>query len=129
MMIRRSPGEAYRRIDFDARVAGADPQALVVLCYETIVASLGSALFAHDRHDNRGKSAALTRALSAITALQLGLREEGAVTAALQQFLEGGRRGLLDAAIAFDPQQVAAIRADFQDIARAMAGASPPRAG
>lgn len=127
MMVQRNPGEAYRRIDFDARVAGADPQALVVLCYETVVTALGSALFCHDRADNRGKSAAITRAISAITALQLGLREEGSVSAALQQFLEAGRRGLLDAALAFDPAAVGAIRRDFSEIAQAMAQASRSR--
>lgn len=30
----RDPSEAYRRVDFDARVFGADPRQLVDLCLE-----------------------------------------------------------------------------------------------
>ena len=73
MLALRTPSEAYRRVDFDARVEGADPRTLVMLCYESLVSSLGTALFAHDRGDNRAKSAALTRAVSALTALLLGM--------------------------------------------------------
>lgn len=123
MLALRNPGEAYRRIDFDARVEGADPQALVVLCYETLIAALGSAIFAHERRDNAAKSNALTRAISAITALQLGVRGEAGVAAALHQFLEAGRRTLLDNALSFDSRRIAALRQDFQDIAGALSAA------
>ena len=118
MLALRNPSEAYRRIDFDARVEGADPQALVVLCYETLIAALGSALFAHERRDNAGKSSAITRAISAITALQMGVRGEAGVAAALHQFLEAGRR-----ALHFDTRRVATLRQDFQDIAGALSAA------
>lgn len=123
MLALRNPSEAYRRVDFDARVEGADPQALVVLCYEALIASLGSAIFAHNRKDNRGKSDSVTRALSAITALQLGLRGTEGVAAALRQFLEAGRRTLLDNALNFDPARIAELRQDFQDIAGALSSA------
>ena len=128
MLALRNPSEAYRRIDFDARVEGADPTALVLLCYEALSTALGSALFAAERADNRGKSAAITRALSAVTALQMGVRGEDAVAGALRQFLEATRRQLLDNAIAFDPQGIAALRQDFEDIRSALAGNAGARA-
>lgn len=111
-----SPAEAYRRVDFDARVAGADPQALVALCYEQVVWALGSAGFAHVRGDNRAKSTAITRAVAAITALQLGVSGGGGVADALYQFYESARRALIDNALHFDAEQVAAIRRDFVEI-------------
>ena len=115
-----SPQEAYRRVDFDARVQGADPAQLVALCYEQLIAALGSALFAHERGDNRGKSQALTRALAALTALQLGVEGGDGVAGALRQFYEAARRALLDGVLAFDGAIVRRIQQDFRDIAGAV---------
>jgi flagellar protein FliS len=124
MLASRSPNEAYRRVDFDARVEGADPRHLVGLCYEQLVASLGSALFAQERGDNSLKSQALTRALSAITALQLGVSGEDATAQALRHLYEATRRAVLDSAINFDAATLATIRQDFIEISRAMNAAS-----
>lgn len=120
MLALRDPAEAYRRVDFDARVEGADAQALVTLCYEQVVSALGSAGFAHRRGDNRAKSKAITRALAAITALQLGISGGDGIAAALHQFYESARRALIDNALDFDPEQVAAMRQDFSEIVSAM---------
>lgn len=121
MLALRNPSEAYRRVDFDARVEGADPASLVLLCYETLTAALGSAIFAAERGDNRAKSAAITRALSAVTALQMGVRGEDGVTQAIRVFLEAGRRTVLDSAISFDATRIATLRQDFEDIRAALA--------
>lgn len=107
-------------MDFDARVAVADAQALVALCYEQVVSALGSAAFAHRNSDNRAKSNAITRALAAITALQLGIGGHDGMATALRQFYESARRALIDNALHFDAEQVAAIRQDFAEIAAAM---------
>jgi flagellar protein FliS len=120
MLAIRSPHEAYRRVDFDARVEGADPRQLVGLCYEQLVSSLGSALFAQERSDNSLKSQALTRALSATTALQLGVVGEDATAKALRHLYEAARRAILDSAIRFDAKTLSTIRQDFIEISRAM---------
>lgn len=120
MLLQRNPGEAYRRIDFDARVEGADPHSLVTLCYETLIAALGSAVFAHERGDNPAKSAAMTRALGAVTALKLGISGGTPVAEALHHFLEGARRAILDSALAFDASRIVALRDDFTDISQAL---------
>jgi flagellin-specific chaperone FliS len=120
MLAIRSPHEAYRRVDFDARVNGADPRQLVGLCYEQLVSSLGSAIFAQERGDNSLKSQALTRALSAITALQLGVSGEDGTAQALRHLYEATRRAVLDSAIAFDAGTLTTIRQDFIEISRAM---------
>lgn len=123
MLARLSPHEAYRRVDFDARVNGADPSQLVTLCYEQLVAALGSALFAFERGDNLLKSQSLTRAISAITALQLGVSGDGPVAGALRQLYEAARRSVLDSALEFDSGKIATIRQDFIEIAGALKAA------
>jgi len=126
MLAHRTPDAAYRRVDFDARVTGADPMELVGLCYEHLVAALGSALFAHDRKDNAAKSAALTRAVSALTALQLGVKGTEGVAAALLQFYGAAKSALLDSVLAFDPVRIREVRADILEIASALHGAKTP---
>ena len=83
MLAQRDPNEVYRRIEFDARVCGADPRELVRVCYEQLIGSLGGALIAATRRDNQMKSQTLTRALSALTALQMGVSGDNAVAQAL----------------------------------------------
>jgi flagellar protein FliS len=115
-----SPVEAYRRVDFDARVSGAGPAELVHLCYEHLVAALGTAIHADRNGDNGLKSRSLSRALTAITALHLGVSGESEVAAALNQLYDAARRTVLDSAIAFDARSLAALRADFAEIGQAL---------
>jgi len=123
MLISRSPHEAYRRVDFDARVEGANPGELVKLCYEQLSGALGTAIYAHQQGDNRLKSQSLTRALSAVTALQLGVDGEAAMSGALLQLYNATRRAILDSALDFDTEMMASIRQDFLDILKAMGSA------
>lgn len=123
MLAQRSPHEAYRRVDFDARVAGASSAQLVALCYEQLVGALGTALYAEERGDNALKSQSLTRALSAITALNFGISGQGGVADALRQLYAAARRAILDSALAFNRETLAAIRQDFIDIGKAMQSA------
>ena len=120
MIAQTNPLEAYRRVDFEARVAGADPAQLVLLCYEQLIGSLGSALFAAERGDNAFKSQSLTRALAALTALRLGVSGTGGIAPALLQMFEAARKAVLDSVLAFDPQTIGLIRQDFIEISRAM---------
>ena len=120
MLYSRSPHEAYRRVDFDARVQGANPDELVRLCYEQLTGALGTAIYAHERNDNRLKSQSLTRSLAAITALQLGVDNTNEMSAALNQFYQATRHAILDSALDFDPRTMSTVRQDFIDIAQAM---------
>lgn len=122
MLATRSPQEAYRRVDFDARVSGSGPSELVHICIEHLVAAVGTALHAAETHDNGLKSRSLTRALSAVTALQLGVAGEDGMAAALRQVYEAARRTILDSAIRFDPARLIALRKDFTEIGGALRG-------
>ena len=122
MLLRRDPGEAYRRVDFDARVNGADSRQLVDLCLEQVAGSLGRAIYAHGREDNAAKSAALTRAVAALTALQMGVNPDHPTGPALLQLYASARAAALDCVLRFDTPKLEAIRQDFIDIRQAMMG-------
>ena len=122
MLAQRNPDTAYRRVDFDARVASASPSDLVKLCYEQLVSALGRALIAQDRGDNRMKSEALTRAVSALNALQMGVSGSGDMADALHQLYASARRAVLDSVLAFDAATIGRIRQDFIEISAALTG-------
>ncbi|HKR90789.1 flagellar protein FliS [Novosphingobium sp.] len=123
MLLQQSPGEAYRRVDFDARVTGARPAELVHVCYEHLIGALGTAMHAHEKGDNELKSRSMTRALTAITALQMGVSSEHAVGSALNQLYAAARRTILDNALTFDAGQITTIRNDFTEIGQALRNA------
>lgn len=118
-MAPRNPSAAYRQVEFDARVAGARPEELVLVCYEQAVAALGTALHAARACDNARKSDGLTRALAALTALQLGIDEGNPVAPAVSQWLGASRNRILDSVLAFDAGAIAALREDFKEVAAA----------
>jgi flagellar protein FliS len=120
MLAMRNPREAYRRVDFDARAQGAGPAQLVALCFDQADAALSAALYADAAGDNAAKSHALTRALSAIVALQLGVAGNEGVASALHRFYDGMRHTLLDSAIRFDAEAIAAARSDLAEVAQAL---------
>ena len=123
MLALRNPHEAYRRVDFDARIEGASPAQLVALCFEQADAALASAMFAHQAGNNHGKSQSVTKALAAITALRLGVSGEEGVAAALRQFYASVRRALLNSALDFNAATIAELRRDLSEIAGALTSA------
>lgn len=123
----QSPAEAYRKIDFDARIAGADPEQLVLVCYEQLSTALGSAIHSAQTGDNARKSAALTRALAALTALQLGLDHAHPIAASLSTLYDSARHTVLDSVIQFDATALARLKRDVSEIAEALRGAAHVR--
>ena len=57
MLALRDPHDAYRRVEFDARVASARPEQLVALCFQELATALGSAIRSHELGDNQRRSA------------------------------------------------------------------------
>ncbi|WP_420381475.1 flagellar export chaperone FliS [Novosphingobium sp.] len=125
MLLRCDPSEAYRRVDFDARVSGATSRQLVDLCLEQVAGSVGRAIHASGRGDNGAKSAALTRAIAALTALQMGVDADAPTGQALLQLYASARTTILDSVLAFNPAGLTQIRQDFIEIRMAMLGAAP----
>ena len=124
MLARHTPQDAYRRVEIDARIGGSDPRQLLTLCYEQLIGALGSALHAVQLRDNSGKSAAMTRSLSALAALQIGVSGEEPVSHALRHLYEATRQALLDSVLVFDAATIDTIRSDYIEILRAMTSAN-----
>ena len=120
MLYNRDPTEAYRRVDFDARVKGADSRQLVDLCLEQVAGSLGRAIHAAGSGDNGAKSRALTRAVAALTALQMGVDGNVQTGQALLQLYQSARASILDSVLNFNPATLGQIREDFIEIRQAM---------
>lgn len=120
MLALTDPNEAYRRSLFDARVQGGDTAALVQLCLEHVITGLGGALFAHERGDPAARSKALTRALTAITALEMGVDRSAPLAGPLLQMYGAGRQAVLSSVTNFDPTHLASVRQDFIDIDAAL---------
>ena len=123
MLALTDPHEAYRRSSLDARVQGGDSAALVQLCLEQAIASLGSALFAQERGDPMLRSKALTRALTAITALEMGVDREAPLAEALLQVYGAARQAVLGSVIDFHADLLSSVRQDFLEIEAALRGA------
>ena len=120
MLALTDPHEAYRRSAFDARVQGGDSAALVQLCLEQAIAGLGSALFAQERGDASLRSKALTRTLTAITALEMGVDRNAPLTQALLQVYGAARKAVLDSVTDFNADLLQPVRQDFLDIESAL---------
>ena len=123
MLAQRNPQEVYRRIDFDARVNAADPRELVAVCYEQLIGALGSSLWAQDHGDNLLKSRSLTRAMAALTALQMGVKGNDAMTDALHHMYTAARHAVLDSVLNFDATTIARVSQDFRDISESLMNA------
>lgn len=121
MLALRDPHDAYRRVEFDARVASARPEQLVALCFQELATALGSAIRSHELGDNQRRSAGLTRALAALTALQLGVDRSAPGGDALHRFYGGLRRTVLASVPDFDPGLLAAAKIDVEEVAAALA--------
>ena len=121
MLAFTDPREAYRRSEIDARVqGGADPADLVRLCLEQVIGGLGLAIIAHERRDPAARSKALTRALSAVTALDIGVDRSAPLAEALLSLYGATRKAILDSVLAFDPDLLDRVRQDFVEIAGAL---------
>ena len=120
MLALTDPHEAYRRSAFDARVQGGDSAALGRLCLEQAVAGLGSALFAQERGDASLRSKALTRTLTAITALEMGVDRNAPLAQALLQVYGAARKAVLDSVTDFNADLLQSVRQDFLDIESAL---------
>lgn len=118
LAMRNTPADTYRRIEFDARVSGADQKQLVTLLIEELNAALQSALFAHENALNQRKSAAMTRAITVLTTLELGVASDapGSIGASLLQFYRAAKRTILDSVVSFDPEAITRMHGDFEDI-------------
>ncbi|MBU0669638.1 MAG: flagellar protein FliS [Alphaproteobacteria bacterium] len=123
MLARKQPADAYREANFDARLMGGTRDDLVIFCIEDLIANLGALEFAEARSDRASRSKALTRCVTALTALELGIDREAELATSLLQFYGAAKASLLDSVRETDLAGIATLKQDFRDIAMAMKAA------
>lgn len=119
MLARRDPYDAYQRVEFDARVKGASPAELVHICYDQLILALSTSLLADQRGDIRLKSRSLTRALTALMALQLGIDPEHEMAGLLTDFYGSAQKTILANSLEFDPAVLRGMLEDFRELREA----------
>lgn len=116
MLARTDPYDAYQRVEFDARVKGATPAELVQICYDQLILALSTAMLAEERQDVGLKSRSLTRAVTALMALELGIDREHELAGVLSEFYGAARKTILGCSIEFDRAGLSEIRDDFIEL-------------
>jgi len=122
LALHNTPRAAYRRVAVDARIKGASQRELVAMCFEQLVTELGSAIRAHETGDALRRSDGLTRAYSALTALEMGLDRSQSMADAMLHLYGAARRRILASVTAFDRPALCELREDFREIGAAMLG-------
>lgn len=118
MLSLHKPYEAYRQASFDARLLGSSREELVVFCLEDFIDNLGQLELADNRLDHAARSKAITRCVTALTALELGIDRTAEMGATLAQFYGSAKNTLMNCIRQTDTNSVATMKADFSDIAK-----------
>jgi len=119
----RSPADTYRSVDFDARVSGGTPAELTDLCFEQLIGALGTAIHAHAAGDPAGRSNALSRAVSCLLALEMGIAGQEGIAATLRDLYSRARIAVLGSVLEWDEATLRRIRDDFSEIREALRSA------
>lgn len=123
MLALTDPNEAYRRSEIDARIRGSQAGDLVTFCLDQAISGLGHAVLAHRQGNATIRSKGLTRALTAITALGMGIDRASPMAEPLLQLYGAARKTLLDCVSRFDDAALDTIRNDFSEIRAAFSAA------
>jgi flagellin-specific chaperone FliS len=110
------PGQAYRRSSFDARLLAASPQDMVIMCLDDLASNLIRFEQADLREDRAARSAALTRCIASLTALELGVDRAAPIADALLQFYASAKSQLLGMVVTVEPAALRRIKQDFDEI-------------
>tara|TARA_R100001129_G_scaffold120411_1_gene83527 strand:- start:813 stop:1199 length:387 start_codon:yes stop_codon:yes gene_type:complete len=126
MLAASEPRTAYQQSNFDARVKGGTSQDIVVYCLDELALTIGMLRQADLRGNRAGRSAAITRGIAILTALEMGVDRENELAGSLLQFYEGSRRLLLNSIGTTQVEAIEALRADVIDIRDALKAAATP---
>jgi flagellar protein FliS len=123
MLARAKPHEAYRESHFDARLIASGRDDLVLICLEDLIENLGVLQIVEGRADRAVRSRALTRCVTALTALEMGVDRDADLSASLLQFYGAAKSLLLDSIRECDMVQIAQLQSDMTEIATAFRAA------
>lgn len=126
MLAASEPRTAYQQSNFDARVKGGSSQDIVIYCLDELALTIGMLRQADQRGNRAGRSAAITRGIAILTALEMGVDRGNELAGSLLQFYEGSRRLLLNSIGTTQVEAIEALRADVIDIRDALKAAATP---
>ncbi len=92
---------------------------LVLICMDDLIENLGVLQIVESRNDRAARSRALTRCVTALTALELGVDREAELAESLLQFYGAAKSLLLDSIRECEIEKIAQLRSDMQEIAAA----------
>lgn len=110
------PGEAYRRVELDARIEGVDGAGLTRMLLESALAELDRASRAFDQGNRSAKVTALTRAASSISGLHQGIAADNPMREALAHLYSSGEAATRAAITVYDQNTIDRVRSDLHDI-------------
>lgn len=120
-ILSRSPSEAYRRVELDARIAASARQDLTRICLEEAVAALGIALHSLERDPARVPGEPLARAHSILAWLASSVAADHPLRDHLRQFY-GAQVALLARCMARPSRgELEQARTDLTDLLEAAA--------
>lgn len=120
MLKRADPAAAYKRVDFEAFVVGADADALVRICFEDIATALERSLWADRNSRTQLRGTSLQRAQMGLLTLISGLDMEQPVSKSLDVFYRSMLARVTNALQYFEPTVIEMTRDDLADIARSL---------
>ena len=120
MLASNEPRAAYQQSNFDARVRGGTSQDIVIYCLDELSLTIGMLRQADMRGNCAGRSAAITRAIAILTALEMGVDRDNELAGSLLHFYEGSRRLLLGSIGETQVEAIEALRTDVTDIRDAL---------
>ena len=123
MLASARPGDAYRQSNFEARLIASGRDDLVLFCLDDLIDNLGLLEIAESRQDRAARSRVLTRCVTALTALEIGIDREAEMAESLAQFYGAAKSMLLDSIRAIDLEQIAQLRGDLREISAAFRAA------
>lgn len=115
MLAESNPGLAYRRSSFEARLIAATPQDMVFMCLEDLLGNLVRFEQADLRDDREARSRALTRCITSLTALEMGVDRSAPLGQSLLQIYSAAKGALLSMVVTVDAGTLHRIKADFGD--------------
>jgi len=123
MLHRPGPAEAYRRVEIDAYIVGGEAAQMTRLCLAETIGALNRALYFDSKADGEARVNCLTKALSCIQALKLGVDRTQPLAEALLVVYGNAVGRLTRNMRIFDARAISALRQDFLEIEQAFAEA------
>lgn len=117
----RTPADAYRRIDLDARIEAASGEGLTRICLEEAVAALGQALAALERSPGMVPSVLISRAQVITLWLAQSVSPDNPLREVMVEFYAGIAARLARNLLQANAADLAMMRGDLNDLLEAAA--------